>query len=55
MALESYIDNYFSRYKGVKQFIDRTIKEAETTQRTSTLLDRIRMIPEINSSNKIPR
>ncbi len=48
---KNYIDNYFSRYKGVKQFIDRTIEEARATQKTSTLLDRIRMIPEINSSN----
>ena len=49
---KNYIDNYFSRYKGVKQFIDRTIKEAEQTKKTSTLMDRIRMIPEISSSNK---
>ncbi|MFO7964289.1 MAG: DNA polymerase I [Desulfobacterales bacterium] len=48
---KSYIHNYFSRYKGVKRFIDRTIAEAKTTEKTSTLLDRIRMIPEINSSN----
>jgi len=49
---KNYIDHYFSRYKGVKAFIDRTIEEARQTHKTSTLLDRIRMIPEINSSNK---
>ena len=49
---KNYIDNYFSRYKGVKQFIESTIKEAEKTHQTSTLLGRIRMIPEIASSNK---
>jgi DNA polymerase I len=49
---KNYIDHYFQRYKGVKQYIDRTIDEARRTQMTSTLLDRIRMIPEINSSNK---
>jgi DNA polymerase I len=49
---KNYIDHYFLRYKGVKQFIDRTIEEAGRTQKTSTLLDRIRMIPDINSSNK---
>jgi DNA polymerase I len=48
---KNYIDNYFARYKGVKQFIDRTIEEARKTRKTSTLLDRIRMIPEITSSN----
>jgi DNA polymerase-1 len=46
-----YIDNYFSRYKGVKQFIDQTIETARTTLKTSTLLGRIRMIPDINSAN----
>jgi len=49
---KTYIENYFSRYKGVKQFIDQTIITARETGKTSTLLDRIRMIPEINSSNK---
>ncbi|MBU4002207.1 MAG: DNA polymerase I, partial [Proteobacteria bacterium] len=48
---KSYIDNYFSRYKGVKQFIDQTIEDARKTQKTSTLLGRIRMIPDINSAN----
>jgi DNA polymerase I len=49
---KTYIENYFSRYKGVKQFIDQTIVAARETGKTCTLLDRIRMIPEINSSNK---
>ena len=30
---KNYIDNYFSRYKGVKQFIDRTIEEAHRTKK----------------------
>jgi len=47
-----YIENYFDRYKGVKQFIDQTIEEAKTTRKTSTLLGRIRFLPDINSSNK---
>ena len=48
---KSYINNYFARYKGVKQFIDETIEKARKTAKTSTLLDRIRMIPDINSPN----
>ncbi len=47
---KTYIENYFQRYKGVKAFIDRTIKEAGKTKKTSTLLDRIRLLPDINSS-----
>ncbi|MGD9233232.1 MAG: DNA polymerase I [Desulfobacterales bacterium] len=50
-----YIDNYFARYKGVKRFVDQTISEARKTQKTSTLLGRIRLLPDINSSNKVVR
>ncbi len=50
---KTYIDNYFKRYQGVKRFIDRTIKDAKQTGRTSTLLGRIRLLPELKSSNKI--
>ncbi|MDO9565375.1 MAG: DNA polymerase I [Candidatus Desulfaltia sp.] len=48
----TYIENYFARYKGVKQFVDRTIKEAKQTKKTATLLGRIRLLPDINSPNK---
>jgi DNA polymerase-1 len=49
---KTYIDNYFKRYKGVKQFMDQTIIDARETKKTSTLLGRIRLLPDINSSNK---
>jgi DNA polymerase-1 len=49
---KSYIDNYFERYKGVKRFIDQTIEDARKTKRTSTLLGRIRLLPDIGSSNR---
>jgi len=52
---KTYIDNYFSRYKGVKRFVDQTISDARKTQKTSTLLGRIRLLPDINSSNKVVR
>lgn len=52
---KTYIDNYFSRYKGVKRFIDQTISDARETRKTSTLLGRIRLLPDIDSSNKIVR
>ena len=50
---KTYINNYFSRYRGVKKFIDQTIENARETSKTSTLLGRIRLLPEINSANKI--
>ena len=48
---KTYIDNYFARYKGVKRFIDQTLIEARQMKRTSTLLGRIRLLPDIGSSN----
>jgi DNA polymerase-1 len=52
---QTYIDHYFARYQGVKRFMDYTIAEARKTRRTSTLLGRIRLLPDINSSNHIIR
>jgi DNA polymerase-1 len=52
---KTYIDHYFERYRGVKRFMDQTIADARETQRTSTLLGRIRLLPDINSSNHIIR
>jgi DNA polymerase-1 len=48
---QTYIDNYFDRYQGVKRFIDQTLVEANRTKRTSTLLGRIRLLPDIGSAN----
>jgi DNA polymerase-1 len=52
---KTYIDNYFSRYRGVKAFMDRTIAEAHKTRKTTTLLDRIRLLPDIDSTNRTVR
>jgi DNA polymerase I len=49
---KTYIDNYFARYKGVKEFMDTTIEEAGKTKQTSTLLGRIRLLPDIDSPNR---
>lgn len=45
-----YIDNYFSRYPKVRDFITRTIDQARTTGYVTTLLGRKRYIPELSSS-----
>ena len=52
---QAYINNYFERYKGIKRYIDETIETARKTQQTSTLLGRVRFLPDINSSNKTMR
>lgn len=47
-----YIKKYFDKYKGVKKWIDETIKFAKLNGYVKTLFGRIRPIPEINSTNK---
>ncbi len=49
---KKFIDMYFDRYKGVRQFIDKAIQQAEQTREVKTLTGRIRPIPEIVSSNR---
>jgi DNA polymerase-1 len=48
---EKYIKNYFARYAGVRQFIDRTVAEVRQSGVTRTLFGRERPIPDINSRN----
>lgn len=47
-----YIDNYFERYMGVKDYLDSAIKEGKNNGYVKTLMNRLRYIPEINSSNR---
>jgi DNA polymerase-1 len=52
---QQYIDNYFARYKGVKTFMDAAIDSARKAKQTSTLLGRIRPLPDIEASNRTVR
>lgn len=49
---KKYIENYFERYKGVKEYLDSAIKEGKSNGYVKTLMNRLRYIPEINSSNR---
>ncbi len=49
---KEYIESYFSRYPGVKGFLDRTVREAEERGFVKTMLGRKRYIPELRSKNK---
>ena len=44
-----FINAYFTRYKGVKDYLDNILEETRKTGATKTLFGRIRPIPEINS------
>jgi len=44
-----FINAYFTRYRGVKAYLDNILAETRTTEVAKTLFGRIRPIPEINS------
>jgi DNA polymerase-1 len=44
-----FINAYFTRYSGVKKFLDKILVETRETAVAKTLFGRIRPIPEINS------
>jgi DNA polymerase-1 len=46
----SYIESYFARYAGVRDYMQRTIAEARATAETVTLLGRRRPLPEIRAT-----
>ncbi len=48
---ESYLENYYRRYRGVKEFKDRIISYAREQGFVTTLLKRRRYLPNINSEN----
>ncbi|MFO7839989.1 MAG: DNA polymerase I [Desulfosalsimonadaceae bacterium] len=48
---KTVIDQYFTRYSGVRRFIDETIEHARQTKQVETELGRIRLLPDIESQN----
>lgn len=48
---KDYMDGYFAKYSGVRQFMDNVKKEAHENGYVKTMMNRIRYIPELNSSN----
>ncbi|HPD60772.1 MAG TPA: DNA polymerase, partial [Thermodesulfobacteriota bacterium] len=52
---KKYIESYFQKYHGVKEYIDKTLALAREQGYVKTLSKRVRYIPEVNSSNRIAR
>ena len=48
---QAYIDTYFQRYSGVKDFMDQTLEQARRDGYVTTLMGRRRNLPELNSKN----
>jgi DNA polymerase I len=51
-AAASYIDKYFARYPGVKQYMERTRAEASEQGYVETVFGRRLWLPDIRSSNQ---
>jgi len=49
---QAYIEEYFLKHSGVKSYIDHIIQEAQQKGYVTTLFNRRRYLPEINSSNR---
>jgi DNA polymerase-1 len=52
---QAYIDAYLARFPRVREFIARTVVEAESDGEVRTLLGRRRPIPELRASNRQTR
>ncbi len=50
-AAQSYVDLYFERYPGVKQYMEQTRQQARDQGYVETLFGRRLYLPEINSKN----
>ena len=49
---EQFIDAYFKKYPGVKDYLDKTRQQARQLGYVQTILGRKRTIPEVNSHNR---
>ncbi|MFH1283704.1 MAG: DNA polymerase I [bacterium] len=49
---DDYINKYFERYSGVKNWIENNINSAKRTGQVRTICNRIRFVNEINSNNQ---
>jgi len=54
-AATAYIERYFTRYPGVKAYMERTREQAKSNGYVETVFGRRLWLPEINSSNGMRR
>jgi DNA polymerase-1 len=48
----TFIEMYFRKYSGVKEFFDATVQKAKRDGYVETMMGRIRRVPEIQSQNR---
>ena len=51
----AFIEAYFARYRGVREFLDHTMQEAKRTESVRTLLGRRRLLPDLRSTDRMRR
>jgi DNA polymerase-1 len=52
---QTYIDDYFTKHRGVKAFMEGILEDARRTGYVRTLLGRVRNIPELNNPDNSVR
>ncbi len=52
---QQYIDSYFARHTGVKDYMEAIVEEAQSKGFVKTLFGRIRFIPEVNNPDQTVR
>ena len=52
---KGFIENYLNTYPGIKEYMDKTIKDAHELGYVKTLFNRIRIIPELQNKNYMIR
>ena len=52
---KNYIESYFTRYQGVKRYMEQTVAAAHAQGYVTTLLNRRRYLPELQSRNQLIR
>ena len=50
-----FIEQYHQRYRGIRKFLEKCVKQAQETGFVHTILGRRRRIPNINDRNKMQR
>lgn len=50
-----FIDAYFQRYRGVHEFMERTMTEARHSEQVRTLLGRRRLVPDLHTADRARR
>ncbi len=52
---DAYIERYFARYPGVREYVRRTVEQARRTGYVSTLFGRRRYLQDLHSRNRVVR